>query len=62
MIHGWAINGFHAPIDEFRFGFQRMDDKVKDEIVLSDNWSWEILRVVLGLCFSFGYNIKKGTN
>ena len=31
----WAINGFHAPIDENRFGFQRMDDKVQDGLVLS---------------------------
>jgi hypothetical protein len=27
---GWAINGFHAPINGNRFGFQRMDKKVKD--------------------------------
>ena len=40
MIHGWAINGFHAPIDEFRFGFQRMDDKVKDGLVLSVVWRY----------------------
>jgi hypothetical protein len=31
----WAINSCHAPIDGNRFGFQRMDDKVKDELVLS---------------------------
>ena len=31
----WAINGFHAPIDENHFSFQKMDDKVKDELVLS---------------------------
>ena len=27
--------GFHTPIDENRFGFQRIDDKVKDRLVLS---------------------------
>ena len=36
----WAINGFHAPIDGNRFGFQRMDDKVKDGLVLSVVWCW----------------------
>ena len=28
-----------CPYDENRFGFQRMDDKVKDELVLSVDWS-----------------------
>jgi hypothetical protein len=32
--------GFHAPINENRFGFQRMNDKVKDGLVLSDVWRW----------------------
>jgi hypothetical protein len=32
--------GSHAPVDGIRFGFQRMDDKVKDGLVLSANWSW----------------------
>ena len=31
----WAINGFHAPIDGKSFSFQKMDDKVKDGLVLS---------------------------
>ena len=35
MMIVWAINGFHAPVDENRFSFQRMEDKVKDELVLS---------------------------
>ena len=30
-----GIYGFHAPIDGNHFGFQRMDDKVKDKLVLS---------------------------
>ena len=30
--------GFHAPIDENRFGFQRINDKVKDGLVLSVDW------------------------
>jgi hypothetical protein len=34
-----GYNGFHAPIDGFRFGFQRMDDKAKDGLVLSVVWS-----------------------
>ena len=34
----WAINGFHAPIDGNRFDFQRMDDKLKDGLVLSVVW------------------------
>ena len=38
MVIVWAINGFHAPIDGIRFGFQRMDDKVKDGLVLSVDW------------------------
>ena len=36
----WAINGFHAPINGNHFGFQRMDDKVKDGLVLSVVWRW----------------------
>jgi hypothetical protein len=34
----WAINGFHAPIDGIHFGFQRMNDKVKDKLVLNVIW------------------------
>lgn len=30
----WGNNGFHAPKYEFCFDFQRMDDKVKDGLVL----------------------------
>ena len=32
--------GFHAPIDGNRFGLRRMDDKVKDGLVLSVIWHW----------------------
>jgi hypothetical protein len=35
MVIDWEINGFHAPIDGNRFSFQRLDDKVKDRLVLS---------------------------
>ena len=28
-------HGCHAPVDGNRFGFQRMDDKVKDGLILS---------------------------
>ena len=31
--------GFHAAIDGNHFGFQRMDDKVKDGLVPSVVWS-----------------------
>jgi hypothetical protein len=34
-----VINGFHAPKYGIHFSFERMNDKVKDEIVLSVNWS-----------------------
>jgi hypothetical protein len=37
MVVVWAIDGFHAPIDFF--GFQTMDDKVKNGLVLSINWT-----------------------
>ena len=30
-----GYHGGHAPYDGNHFGFQRMDDKVKDELVLS---------------------------
>ena len=40
MVIVWAINGFHAPIDGNRFGFQRLVDKVKDRLVLSVVWRW----------------------
>ena len=42
----WATIGFHAPIGGIHFGFQRMDDKVNDELVLSVGWCLETLRVV----------------
>ena len=46
MVIVWAINGFHALINGIRFGFHMMDDTVKDGLVLSIIWCWEILRVV----------------
>jgi hypothetical protein len=46
MIDDCAINSFHAPIDGIHFDFQKMDDKVKDRLVLSVDWSWETLRAV----------------
>ena len=46
MVIVWVINGFHAPSDGIRFGFQMMDDKVKDGLVLSVDWSWKTLKVV----------------
>ena len=33
--HGWS-----CPYDGNHFGFQRMDDKVKDGLVLSVIWRW----------------------
>jgi hypothetical protein len=39
MVIILAIIGFYAPIDRIHFGFQRMDDKVKDKFVLSVVWS-----------------------
>ena len=38
MVIVWEINGFYAPIDGNHFGFQMMDDKVKDKLVLSVVW------------------------
>ena len=38
--NGSGNHGGHAPGDENRFGFQRMDDKVKDGLVLSVVWCW----------------------
>ena len=35
----WAIMVV-MPYDGNRFGFQRMDNKVKDGLVLSVDWSW----------------------
>ena len=46
------------PLRWNRFGFQRMDDKVKDGLVLSVDWSWSDTQSSLGLCFSFGRTIK----
>jgi hypothetical protein len=31
---------FHAPVDGNRFSFQKIDDKVKDGLVLSVVWHW----------------------
>ena len=33
-------HGCHAPTMEIVLVFQRMDDKVKDGLVLSVDWSW----------------------
>ena len=30
--------GFHAPIDGNYFGFQKVNDKVKDRLILSVDW------------------------
>lgn len=35
----WAINGFYAPCNGFYFNFQRMNDNVKDILVLIVDWS-----------------------
>jgi hypothetical protein len=35
MMIVWTINGFYVPIDRNRFGFHRMDNELKDELVLS---------------------------
>jgi hypothetical protein len=32
--------GFHAPINGNHFDFQKIGDKVKDELVLSVIWCW----------------------
>ena len=58
----WAINGFYAPIDGNHFSFQRMDNKVKDGLVLSVVWHWRDTQSSLGLCFSFGHTIKGDMN
>ena len=36
----WAIMVVMPPDDGNRFGFQMMDDKVKDGLVLSVVWCW----------------------
>jgi bifunctional pyridoxal-dependent enzyme with beta-cystathionase and maltose regulon repressor activities len=37
----WLGNyGIYAPVDGNHFDFQRMDDKVKDRLVLSVAWHW----------------------
>ena len=59
MTIDWAIMVV-MPYDGNRFGFQRMDDKVKDGLVLSVDWSWRDTLSSLGLCFSFGHTIKGG--
>jgi hypothetical protein len=35
MMINWVIMVFMPPVDGNHFGFQRMDDKVKDGLVLS---------------------------
>ena len=40
MAIDWAIMVVMPPIDGNHFGFQRMDDKVKDGLVLSIVWCW----------------------
>jgi hypothetical protein len=39
MVIVWAINSFYASKYGIHFGFQRIDDKVKDGLVLSIDWS-----------------------
>ena len=46
MVIIWATNAFPAPINGNHFSFQRMDDKVKDGLVLSVIGVEETLRVV----------------
>jgi hypothetical protein len=53
-----SIGTAHAPVYENRFGFQRMNDKAKDGLVLSVVWRWSSLR----LCFFLGRTIKEGMN
>ena len=53
----WAIMVV-MPYDGNHFSFQRMDDKVKDGLVLSVVWRWRDTQSSLGLCFSFGRTIK----
>ena len=55
----WAIMVV-MPLDGNHFGCQRMDDKVKDGLVLSVVWSWRDTQSSLGLYFSFGRTIKGG--
>ena len=57
----WAIKVV-MPYDGNRFGFQRMDDKVKDGLVLIVDWSWRDTQSSLRLCFFFGHTIKGGMN
>ena len=38
--NGLDNHGCHDPVDGNRFGFQRMDNEVKDELVLSVVWCW----------------------
>jgi hypothetical protein len=57
MVIVWA-KGFSCPIDGIHFGFQRMDEKVKDTPVLS-HLVLERHLESLGLCFSFDHTIKR---
>lgn len=39
MVIVWAINIFYASKYGIHFDFQRIDDKVKDGLVLNIDWS-----------------------
>ena len=56
----WAIMVVMPPIDGNHFGFKKMDDKVKDGLVLNVVWCQRDTQSSLGPCFSFGYTIKGG--
>ena len=56
----WAIMVFMPLSMEIVSVFQRMDDKVKDELVLSVIWCRRDTQSSLGSCFSFGRTIKGG--
>ena len=59
MAIDWAIM-LSCPYDGNRFSFQRMDDKVKDRLVLSVVQCGRDTSSSLGLYFSFGCTIKGG--
>ena len=59
MVIVWAIMVF-MPLYGNHFGFQRMDDKVKDGLVLSVVWRQRDTQSSLGLCFFFVRTIKGG--
>jgi hypothetical protein len=39
MVIVWATNSFYAPKYGIYFNFQRMDNEVKDVLVISVDWS-----------------------